>query len=76
MAREGAPARVELQRDKRGFPTKFGERQKHIAARTDFVEAMTRERPDEWVSLLRHYDAEDPAHYVEWARLRRENQSG
>ena len=60
----------DLQRDERGFPLDWKERQLHISARTEFGNTMITERPTEWAALIRKYDTEDPGYYVEWQRLK------
>ena len=61
----------EIERDERGFPLGGRARMLHIHARTVFVETMSGECGfDEGLRLVKKYDAEDPAHFVEWLRLK------
>jgi hypothetical protein len=64
----------DLERDALGFPLRSKERRHHSAARSEFMDAIMNQAPDEWVGLVRKYDAEDPGYYVEWQRRRRAEQ--
>jgi hypothetical protein len=60
----------ELERDALGYPLRWKEREEHSSARHEFMTAMERDAPDEWIRLVKTYDAEDPGYYVEWQRQR------
>lgn len=67
----GPPTIHELERDARGYPIDWKERQEHMGARSDFIGAMDCEMPsDEVVALIKRLDRENPAHFVEWSRSR------
>lgn len=84
MVREARPATVhlrfrdapanqpdiepEIEREATGFPKHWRARAIHSAARTRFMETMEREKPDEWMALVKHYDRNDPGFFVEWQR--------
>jgi hypothetical protein len=68
--REREPEVQEIERDATGFPKHWRARAEHSGARTKFMEAMERERPDEWVALVKKYDREDPGYFVAWRRRR------
>jgi hypothetical protein len=60
----------EIERDPTGFPLDRRERAHHAAARREFMDVMSSQLPNEqWVPLVKKYDTEDPAYFVEWARL-------
>ncbi|HEV7523591.1 MAG TPA: hypothetical protein VGP92_01415 [Acidimicrobiia bacterium] len=40
------------------------------------MEVTEREHPDDWVRLVKKYDAEDPGYFVEWKRLRSADNGG
>jgi HicB family len=63
----------ELERDELGYPIDRRARQLHIAARSAFLSSLEGTMPaSEWVPIVKRYDAEDPAHFVEWY-LRRQD---
>lgn len=58
----------DLQRDALGYPLTWRERAEHMSARSAFMDSVMSRPTDEWVALIRKYDAEDPGYYVEWHR--------
>jgi hypothetical protein len=67
----------DLERDALGFPLGWKERWQHSVARNEFMGAMGEQMPaDEWVALVKEYDASDPGYFVEWQRLRRAEREG
>jgi hypothetical protein len=59
----------ELERDLAGFPLEWSDRAQHAAARREFMDVMSSRLPaEQWVPLVKKYDTEDPAYFVEWAR--------
>ena len=64
-----------LARDHLGYPLDLRERFDHSAARGEFIAVMVREiGSSAMVALVRRLDAEDPAYFVEWERLRRDEE--
>ena len=73
---EAEPDVRDLERDALGFPFGWTDRWQHSVARNEFMGVMSDQMPaEEWVPLVKQYDAEDPGYFVEWARLRREERS-
>ena len=61
----------ELERDQLGYPLGFHERFEHSACHGEFIAFMDGEiGSSAMVALVRRLDAEDPAYFVEWGRLR------
>jgi hypothetical protein len=65
------PTLRELERDRRGYPLGWRERDTHIGARNQFIVAMLDEMgsAETW-PLVKKYDTEDPAYFVEWQAAR------
>lgn len=62
----------ELERDALGFPIEWRANWRHSVARNEFMGVMASQMPmQDWVALVKKYDAEDPAYFVEWQRQRR-----
>lgn len=71
-AADGSPL-PDIKRDALGFPLDGRERMIHLAARSEFIDAMESQSAmprSEWHKLVKQHDAEDPAFYVEWQRKR------
>jgi hypothetical protein len=63
------------ERDHRGFPLAGRARHLHIAARSAFADHLLRRMShEEMRGVVTKYDAEDPAHFVEWYSRHREEQ--
>ena len=60
----------DLERDALGYPLGAKERREHVSARSAFMDSVMNRPTEEWVPLVRKYDREDPAYYVEWQRGR------
>jgi len=63
--------RDDVSRDERGVPLRPKARSEHLAARQAFFDAMATEDGVAAADrLVRRYELEDPAFFVEWARRR------
>ena len=57
-----------------GYPFEWRPRAEHVNARSHFIAEMnvqTEMSKDDWHTLIKKYDAEDPGYFVEWWQLRR-----
>jgi hypothetical protein len=66
-----APKVREFERDHTGFPLDWRARDEHRVARSKFIDVMQHAvGAAETGRLVRKYDVEDPAYFVEWQATR------